>query len=151
MLGRCFSFKVKSKKNKKFAIAEKPSEPMMKDGTRSLLRVTSDGLKIPACNKSSRLSIVLLEYPRLGSIYNEKNDFDSFRLVPFLDQSIQAIRAKKQAFDDGFFLKYIDSIVENPASLLFISLKSRLGSVADLKELNKLIKWERTQVRFLTA
>jgi hypothetical protein len=147
MLGRCFSLKAKPKTNKESIKVKKPAHANSADDKKLLLEPNIDSLMMPVFNKSSGLSIALMDYPRLGSIYNEKLDFNNFRLVPFLDQDIQVIRSKKQPFDDSYFLKYIDSIVENPESLLFVSLKSRLGSAADLTELNKLIKWERTKVR----
>jgi hypothetical protein len=150
---KCLNLKVKAKSSKPkdeskkqpqdLAILQKdrdinfPKEMMLRRASR---------LKIPLLSKSETSSLAIPEHPRLGSIHNDKLDFSGFKIRPFLSQDIAAIRAKGQNFDDKYFLKYIDSIVENPSSFLFVSLKSRLGSAADLKELNKLIKWERTLV-----
>lgn len=71
--------------------------------------------------------------------------YDPNNIKLYLDQDINRIRSRNKLFDDPFFIKYISSIVENTESQLYISLKTRL-KCDNLKELNKVIKWERTQV-----
>lgn len=76
--------------------------------------------------------------------------FDPRNIKNFLDQDISKIRNKNRNFEDPYFIKYISSIVENTKSQLYLSLKSRLRC-NNLKELNKAIKWERTQVHIFSS
>lgn len=88
----------------------------------------------------------VLDNDRKKSIENAiVSKFDPENLKKFLEQDIKKIRSKNIVFEDSHFIKYITSIVENTESQLYLSLKSRLRC-KDLKDLNKTIKWERTQV-----
>jgi hypothetical protein len=63
----------------------------------------------------------------------------------FLEQDINKIRSRNKPYEDPYFIKTVSSIVENTESQLYLSLKTRLKAKS-LKELNALIKWNRTQV-----
>jgi hypothetical protein len=65
----------------------------------------------------------------------------------FLEQDINKIRARNKCYEDPYFIKTVSSIVESTESQLYLSLKTRLKAKG-LKELNALIKWNRTQVSF---
>ena len=70
----------------------------------------------------------------------------------YLDQDIVKVRnyskQTNKAFEDPFFLRTISSIIETTDSKLYLYLKTRLGA-CNKQELNKLIKWQRTQVLLL--
>ena len=75
---------------------------------------------------------------------------DSERVKNFLCQDIAKIRSMQNApFEDSYFVRYISSIVENTDSYLFVSLKTRLTRTSSptIKDLNRLIKWERIGVK----
>jgi hypothetical protein len=80
-----------------------------------------------------------------------KNRFSatSTSTINYLGQDINLIRSKNKPFEDFYFLKTISSICESTESSLFLSIQSRFGcnSESGLKELNKLVKWQRTKVK----
>ena len=79
-----------------------------------------------------------------------KNKFyvPSTDIINYLGQDINLIRSKNKSFEDFYLLKTISSICESTDSNLFLSIRARFGcnSESGLKELNKLVKWQRTKV-----
>jgi hypothetical protein len=109
--------------------------------------------EIVNANTSSKINNIQTKSIRKETKNDLKNIFNapSTSIINYLGQDVNLIRSKNKQFEDFYFLKTISSICESTESNLFLSIRSRFGcnSESGLKELNKLVKWQRTKVFIL--